>query len=248
MGRGRLGKVASASPSTRDRLDARRRACGSRFWDLRLAADHNLARQRISLAARRGRRSQCQGAPESRRRLQTQEKFAGAIEQYHAALALMLDPAMRPINDPWEAEVYTRLGDLLARQLRLDEAIGDYRRALAINPTSCTTHNNLAEVLVQQGNLAEAAAEYRLAIQYGPQVAACVFNLGLVFWQQGRLAEATAYYRAGACARPRVGAGARPWPRCWPKRRGSVQSRLGIGRRLRWILTRPKRISSWPRP
>ncbi|HEV3136312.1 MAG TPA: tetratricopeptide repeat protein, partial [Pirellulales bacterium] len=136
--------------------------------------------------------------------LDKQGNQAEAMEQYRAALALTLVPASAPTSDLIRRDVYTRMGDLHAKQRRADEAIGDYRRALAINPESFVIHNNLGEILATRGNLDEATAEYRQAIKYAPQIAACVVNLGLVYWRQGKLADAIACYEQARALDPDV--------------------------------------------
>jgi serine/threonine-protein kinase len=56
------------------------------------------------------------------------------------------------------------LGNMLAREGRLDEAITSYRRASASEPNYGIAHYNLGTVLLEKGSLNEAVASYREAI------------------------------------------------------------------------------------
>ena len=68
----------------------------------------------------------------------------------------------------------------MAQQGKLDEAIDEYRRALAWDSHSilaARAHVNLASVLESRGQTGEAAAHYRQALEIEPNNAVARHNL-----------------------------------------------------------------------
>ena len=61
---------------------------------------------------------------------------------------------------------------------RRDEAMVEYRAAIALKPQSAAPHNNLGNALRDLGRRDEAMAEYRAAIALNPKYAAPHNNLG----------------------------------------------------------------------
>lgn len=83
------------------------------------------------------------------------------------------------------AETHNGLGFVLARQGRSDEAIGEFRTAIELNPKFTPAYNNLAEALAKQGRLDEAESYYRRSLAEKPNPA--VRNaLGNLLRQQGK--------------------------------------------------------------
>jgi tetratricopeptide (TPR) repeat protein len=71
------------------------------------------------------------------------------------------------------------LGNALARQSRLEEAVFHYREALRLNPSDSRAHNNLANVLRMQGRGREAILHYREALRIRPDFPEARYNLEL---------------------------------------------------------------------
>jgi Flp pilus assembly protein TadD len=69
------------------------------------------------------------------------------------------------------AETHNGLGYVLARQGRTDEAVGEFRTAIDLDPKFVPAYNNLAEALVQQGKLVEAEQYYRRSLAVKPSAA-----------------------------------------------------------------------------
>jgi Flp pilus assembly protein TadD len=86
----------------------------------------------------------------------------------------------------------------LKAQIR-DQAVLQYRQALAAHPGDAVLLDNLATALLQQGKIAEAIACYRDALAHDPDFAPAHFHLGAVLSQHDRVAEGFEHYmrRAG---------------------------------------------------
>src|SRR2546422_618954 len=97
--------------------------------------------------------------------------------------------------DPNSSVAHNNLGEALAQQGNLAEAIEHYRQALNIKPDHADAHYNLGGALAQQGKLADAIHHYQRALQITPDDADAHIHWGLALAQQGRLAEAIEHYR-----------------------------------------------------
>jgi len=78
---------------------------------------------------------------------------AGEIER-------LLDDAVA--LDPQFADAHLELGALFAEQTKYPEAIGEYRRAIAINPDLAAAHYRLAQAYTRTGDTAAAESELGL--------------------------------------------------------------------------------------
>ena len=79
------------------------------------------------------------------------------------------------------------IGNALAEQDRLDEAIAWYHKAIELDPKHVKAHNDLGNRLYSQGKLDEAIAWYRKAIEIDPKYAAAHYNLGHVLTGSGEI-------------------------------------------------------------
>jgi serine/threonine-protein kinase len=108
-----------------------------------------------------------------------------ALGCYRAALAIR----------PETAAVYTNIGQALADQGRLDEAIEYSQQALQINPKVAQAHYNLGHILYAKGRLDEAIDHYQQALHLDPKDGQAHTNLGLALKAKGRLDEAIGHYQ-----------------------------------------------------
>jgi len=83
-----------------------------------------------------------------------------------------------------------------------DEAMAEYRAALALKPDFQEAHNNLGHSLEQRGQLTAAAQEYEAAVRIRPNFADAYYNLGNAEAEQGHWAAALAAYRRAVQVRP----------------------------------------------
>ncbi len=85
---------------------------------------------------------------------------------------------------------------------RVDEAIADYRKSLAINPRYEEAANNLGHALAHQGKTAEAIEHYRAALRLKPELVEAHNNLGNALSDLGQVDEAIVHYEAALARRP----------------------------------------------
>src|SRR5437899_518974 len=105
-------------------------------------------------------------------------------------------------GDPENALRVDAVGDLLLQAGRLDEAIDRYRRSLAINPASASTHYNLGYALSARGRRDEAIAELREALRIDPDYAQAHNNLGALLQLRGDADEALSHFERAVGLRP----------------------------------------------
>lgn len=86
------------------------------------------------------------------------------------------------------------LGNALARQGDLAEAVFHYHKALQINPNFAEAHNNLGNTLALQGNLAKAITHYKKALHINPDHVEAHRNLAVALDRQGKHQEALQHY------------------------------------------------------
>ena len=94
----------------------------------------------------------------------------------------------------WPAGQFNNLGIALQQQGRTDEAMAEFRRAIALDPQFGAAHNNLGTALQTLGKTDEAMAEFRRAIALDPQFGAAHNNLGAALQTQGKTDEAIAEF------------------------------------------------------
>ena len=89
---------------------------------------------------------------------------------------------------------HNNLGNTLAEQGNLPEAIQHYERALQLKPDLAETHNSLGSALADQGKLPEAIKQYEEALRLLPDYGEAYNNLGIALAAQGKLTEAIQQY------------------------------------------------------
>jgi len=72
---------------------------------------------------------------------------------------------------------HNNLGNVLARQGKLEEAEHHLREALKLNPQYALAHNNLANVLVKRGKILEGIRHYEEALHWRPDFPQARHNL-----------------------------------------------------------------------
>jgi tetratricopeptide (TPR) repeat protein len=90
--------------------------------------------------------------------------------------------------------LHLNLGQALAGQGRIDEAIAQYSKAMRLKPDDPQAHLNLGAALAAQGRIDEAIAKYSEALRLEPDFPMAHMNLGVALARQGRIDAAIAQY------------------------------------------------------
>ncbi len=113
----------------------------------------------------------------------------------HLERALVLRPDMLTAR--------IALGNNLVRKRRPEEAIAQYRAALAADPTSARALNNLGWVQLQLGRLDEAIDSLERALRVDPGLATAENDLGMARARRGENAVARGHFERAVAADPR---------------------------------------------
>jgi Tfp pilus assembly protein PilF len=97
-----------------------------------------------------------------------------------------------------------RLGYALSEQHRFDEALAEYREALAANPRYADAHNDIGRVLERQGQHELAIESYRKAVEIDPGLAVAHLNLAHALDASGRFPEAALHFEQALRIAPDV--------------------------------------------
>src|SRR5690242_2271661 len=76
------------------------------------------------------------------------------------------------------AESYRQQAIKLSQKKSWDEAIANYRQAIALDPNDSLTHYNLGLALKYKGNTAQAVEEFQTALQLKPKWDEAHYGLG----------------------------------------------------------------------
>lgn len=124
---------------------------------------------------------------------------AGAVVVLLAALTWRQIPMYRDVDTLWRTTIernpkawiaYNNLGVGLVAAGRTDEAIDNYKQALALHPQFFQATSNLAELYLAQGKPDLAEPLYEKLVVIAPGNAVGQYQLGLARLRQGRTAEA----------------------------------------------------------
>ena len=98
-------------------------------------------------------------------------------------------------SSPGSSIAHGSLGHAYQDLGRLDEAVEEYKRAIAIYQDDYKAHYNLGTVYAQQGFLDLSLQSYQRAIQANPVYPNAHFNIGLIYKQQGLMDKAIGHFR-----------------------------------------------------
>ncbi len=105
-------------------------------------------------------------------------------------------------GSPDSVVAHNNVGELLANQRRLAEAIPHFERAVAIKPKHAQSHYNLGHARQQQGHLDAAVKHFRAALEIEPRFSAAHNDLANCYAQLGRFDAAIEHYRQALRYRP----------------------------------------------
>jgi tetratricopeptide (TPR) repeat protein len=116
-------------------------------------------------------------------------KKALEVDQFYASakenLTLIKDVLEKRVEN--EVAIHLFKGITYDSKGMLDESIGEYEKAVALNPNYAMAHNNLGVAYYYKGMLDEAIAEYEKAIAINPNHANAHSNLGLAYAKGKRM-------------------------------------------------------------
>ena len=118
--------------------------------------------------------------------------FTGAARQFEATLRINPDSA-----------AHIELGNALARQGHLREALAHYREALRLRPDDERAYSDMGVVLGKQGKFDQAVEYHLRALRIKPDFLNARNNLGLVLAQQGKYRRAVREFRRALRIEPR---------------------------------------------
>jgi tetratricopeptide (TPR) repeat protein len=129
-------------------------------------------------------------------------------EAYQLQMAGHLETAITRYQESiaWHptAEAHTFLGWTYSFQDRLDEAIGECKKAIALDPDFGNPYNDIGSYLFKQGKLDEAIPWLERALEakrYEPRhFPHC--NLGRIYWAKGMLNRAIAEFERALALDP----------------------------------------------
>ena len=93
-----------------------------------------------------------------------------------------------------KAEAHNARGVDLAQAGKIDEAIAEFRRAVAADPGNFKAHNNLGVLYKRKGWITQAINEYKAASRADPMNPVPYKNMAILQEEQRRLAEALQNY------------------------------------------------------
>jgi tetratricopeptide (TPR) repeat protein len=120
-------------------------------------------------------------------------------------VALALQGAWAQTGKPatlHDADDYLRKGIAAQQHNDLNEAIDDYRKALAIDPKLAEARANLGAALSAAGQFDAAIAEDMQALAASPDKSAVRMNLGLAYYKKGDMEGAHTAFEAVHAVRP----------------------------------------------
>ncbi len=92
------------------------------------------------------------------------------------------------------------LGVIYKDDGRVDDAMAEFGKALALDPELIEAHYSMGILLAGKGQLPEAEREFQTTVRFSPRNVQAYNNLGVVLAQQGKMREAAAQFtRALQC-------------------------------------------------
>jgi predicted O-linked N-acetylglucosamine transferase (SPINDLY family) len=101
-----------------------------------------------------------------------------------------------------QAQQAYQLGNALAAQGKLDQAVDCYERALTLDPDNAEVHNNLGLAMAMQGGLDRAVVHFERALALDPDNAQVHNNLGNAYRAQERTDQAIPHYERALALKP----------------------------------------------
>ncbi len=122
--------------------------------------------------------------------------IAGILEQNAGRYELAENEYRRAIElDSNNSDAYRRLGQVLERNNRSDEALAAYRRAVEIEPQYYRNQQALAALYFHQAKYSEAADHFARTVELAPSEPNAHYALGVTYLNLGRFPDAEGQLR-----------------------------------------------------
>ena len=119
-------------------------------------------------------------------------QFDAAINNYKKALKI----------NPYYADAYSNMGNVLKDKGDLEAAIENYKQALKIKPDYAQAYNNMGNALKDKGDLEAAIQSYKQALKIKPDYAQAYSNMGIALKGKGDLNAAISSYKQALKIKP----------------------------------------------
>ena len=119
-------------------------------------------------------------------------QFDAAINNYKKALKI----------NPYYADAYSNMGNVLKDKGDLEAAIQSYKQALKIKPDYAQAYNNMGNALKDKGDLEAAIQSYKQALKIKPDYAQAYSNMGIALKGKGDLNAAISSYKQALKIKP----------------------------------------------
>ena len=103
------------------------------------------------------------------------------------------------------AEAHVMMGAAYLRAARFPDAIGEFERALALNPALPTANALIGQAKIESGDREGAMKAYQAELAIDANHFDANFELGVLLKEDRRTAEALPYFRQGGAPAPRFG-------------------------------------------
>jgi tetratricopeptide (TPR) repeat protein len=105
-------------------------------------------------------------------------------------------------KSPYKARPHNILGSIYASQNRIDEAVQQFKEAIAVDPRTYEAHYSLGVAYLGLGRTEDAINEYKAALSLKMDYAEAHFNLGVCYSKLGRVEEAIKAYQMAIMIHP----------------------------------------------
>jgi tetratricopeptide (TPR) repeat protein len=100
------------------------------------------------------------------------------------------------------AESHYFRGNMFLSANRIDDAMTEYQKSLALWPDCQDAHDGLGNLLLNEGRLDEAIAQYQKALEFEPQSATARERYGDALFQKARFSDAMLEYQKAVDLKP----------------------------------------------
>jgi tetratricopeptide (TPR) repeat protein len=130
------------------------------------------------------------------------QRFNDAERVFAQAAAQARHEQLDPFVTGKLANEHARLGDTYLQLGRHDEALTEYRKALALRPEFADVLAKVGVVLRETGRIDEAIAAFGQAKQANPAYVPAYIHLGVTYYAQGRFDQAAREWSAAQALDP----------------------------------------------